>query len=128
MKKLILILLLIPNLVMGESFYLICDGIEETQYLGDNTKLNKSFGVEVSDEYLTFNGTKYFNKKKIANPTSKYTKTQNSINFTFADISSSVSQGSIDRISGQISYEVYNPLINSTVFFDGICKIGDKAF
>ena len=127
MKKLLLLLLLIPNLVMGESFYLICDGLEETQYLGDNTKLNKSFGVEVSDEYLTFNGTKYFNKEKIANPTVKYTKTQNSINFAFAG-DSSISQGSIDRISGQISYEVFHTQINSTVFFAGICKIGDKAF
>lgn len=127
MKKLLLLLLLIPNLVMGESFYLICDGLEETQHYDDNTKLNKSFGVEVSDEYLTFNGTKYFNKKKIAYPIVKYTKTQNSINFSSGDDSSS-SQGSIDRISGQISYELHYIQIKTSVFFAGICKIGDKAF
>ena len=127
MKKLLLLLLLIPSLVMAESFYLICDGSEETQYFNESTKLKKSFRAEVSDEYLIFNGTKYFNKKQNAIPIAEYTKTQNNINFN-SRLYWASSKGSIDRISGQISYELHHFQLETSVFFSGICKEGDKAF
>tara|TARA_B110000503_G_C6840541_1_gene286662 strand:+ start:64 stop:456 length:393 start_codon:yes stop_codon:yes gene_type:complete len=130
MKKLLLLLFLIPNLVMAESFYLVCDGIEEFKGSdGEINKIKKSIGIEVLEDTLILGGI-YFTKKP--NDLLNYSKERNRITFNMAEFHEDKikmqSQGDIDRVSGQISYEQHFLMLNTDIYFDGICKTGDKAF
>ena len=129
MKKLLLLLFLIPNLVMAESFYLVCDGIEDHRGSGEINKIKKSIGIEVLDDMLILDGIYFTNKP---NDLLTYSKEGNRITFSMTEFHKDKikrqSQGDIDRVSGQISYEQHFLMLNTDIYFDGICKAGDKAF
>jgi len=130
MKRIVLVLFLASFNVNAESFFLVCDGIEDQRLQGEELKINKSIGIEVTDHSLILGGKKF---TKEPGDLSTYLKTKQKIEFTLTEFSEDKIginiSGDIDRISGQIYYEKNQPIVNSFIFFDGKCKKAkDKAF
>jgi hypothetical protein len=129
MKKIAFILFLVSFNLNAESFFLVCDGVEDQRLQGEVLKINKSIGIEVTDQALILGGKRF---TKEPNDLSTYLKTKQKIEFTLTEfledkIGINIS-GDIDRISGQIYYEKNQPIVNSFIFFDGKCKKAkDKA-
>ena len=113
----------------GGVSYLICDGTEE-QYTRDNEsfKIQKSLGIEVTDNKLFIDGVYFTDEKVILG--SKYKKDKNKITFsslTFLNDKADTSfDGNIDRISGQIHYEKHHVITGVSFYFDGKCRTSDK--
>lgn len=129
MKKLLLLLFLIPNMVMAESFYLICDGEAQLKDGKKDIKFKRKIGVEVNDEFIEVEGT--IIKKNDKEQLDSYKKDKNRISFfqinpVAAGAVRNIS-GDIDRISGHFTYENEFKAISYYEFFSGVCKKGKKA-
>jgi len=129
MKHLLTLLLFISTSVMGETTYLICDGIEQTRNNDSVDEIAKSIGIEVSDKYMTYQGIRFPHETI---KMSIYEKKQNRIDFSLLEFAGETASrsalGFIDRISGQVYFEDNWFLSHTSIYFDGICKKGKKAF
>jgi len=127
MKYLILLLVFSIN-AYSESFYLVCDGIEDQRISDEKNLIKKSVGIKVTDSSLNYDDTSYGTSSN-----SFYKKTDLKITFNktiyINEKIESFVQGDIDRISGNISLSHNNFITNYSYFFDGKCKTSqEKAF
>ena len=151
MKKIILILLLIPNLVMAEELILLCKGLQ--QYLYDNSgnlsSYQNEYSIKVFDDSMSFITSSnkwetYINDRFNINDVEAvmvYEKTKDSI-YGMRDITYNLykryeySKVEINRITGDILY-MQESLTKATdeykeksysMTFAGKCKKKERAF
>jgi len=68
MKKLLILLLLIPTLTSAEEFILVCEGEQTTTIDGKNKSTSdEQYIVEINDAYLLVSGAAYKKAQKIEN-------------------------------------------------------------
>ena len=152
MKKLLLLLLLIPNLVMAEEFILICKGVEQNLYdNSDNlSSYQNEYSIKVFDDSMRVITSSnkwdtYVNDRFNINDVEAvkvYEKTKDSI-YGMKDITYNTynkryeySKVEINRITGDISYR-QERLTKATderkeksysMTFTGKCKKEERAF
>ena len=151
MKKLLLLLLLIPNLVMAEELILLCKGIQ--QYLYDNSgnlsSYQNEYSIKVFDDSMSVIRSSnkwetYINDRFNINDVEAdmvYEKTKDSI-YGMRDITYNLykryeySKVEINRITGDILY-MQESLTKATdeykeksysMTFTGKCKKKERAF
>tara|TARA_B110000971_G_C19832328_1_gene418616 strand:- start:48 stop:503 length:456 start_codon:yes stop_codon:yes gene_type:complete len=151
MKKLLLLLLLIPNLAMaGDNFILICEGESNNWDKGSKGVFSypKKIAVQVRKEALIIEEQYWFinedYKQKNIEVSKSYSKKKDSI-FGLYSVKSEVDgfyywnfrKVNISRITGDISYRFeYNDKYtdgshegySSWSSFKGKCKKSDRAF
>ena len=123
MKKILLILLLIPTFVQAEELGLICDG-ETTEYDSiseQKTSKKSSEDVVITDTYLRYQGLKYYKGTDF----DRDTKAEYFAHFDGIAFSTYIK---IDRFTGKIIATVSYHKENSTRTFEGVCRKKEKAF
>ena len=123
MKKILLILLLIPTFVQAEELGLICDG-ETTEYDSiseQKTSKKSSEDIVITEDYLRYQGLKYYKGTDFDRDTkAEYFAHYDGIMFS--------SYIKIDRFTGKIIATVSYHKENSTRTFEGVCRKKEKAF
>ena len=123
MKKILLILLLIPTLIQAEELGLICDG-ETTEYDSiskQKTSKKSSKNIIITDTYLSYEGLKYYKGTDF----DRDTKAEYFAHFDGIAFSTYIK---IDRFTGKIIATVSYHKENSTRTFEGVCRKKEKAF
>jgi len=142
MKKLLLLLLLIPNLVMGEVILLKCEGeYKRSTHNGEGLTEDGIFSIQVYDEKIVVAGVRI--PKSPENEfymcTDKeaycYIKTKDNIEFSLNsnfDRYERTWVGSIDRITGEIFYVDTTSDLKANGYeqtaFKGRCERVRRAF
>ena len=152
MKKLLLFLLLIPNLVMAEEFILLCKGIQQNLYdnSGNLSSYQNEYSIKVFDDSMRVIASAttwetYVNDRFNINDVEAvkvYEKTKDSI-YGMKDITyntynkrNEYSKVEINRITGDISYRQErltkatdeNKEKSYSMTFTGKCKKEERAF
>ena len=117
MKKLLLILLLIPTLIQAEEFNLVCEGEKLTfDGYGNENKYPETIGVKVRKESITIDKARYSDTKyddSIGKRETNYLK-NNDLITVFSNITDPITKkhcgyitytANIDRITGMIKTE-----------------------
>jgi len=149
MKKLLLLLFLIPNLVMGEEVLLVCNGKSEHVGWYNNSKLYKESFEIIFDETLNTFSLRGMGCMKADEELKweKFTINKDFITYECDGVNSDESSFvdsekggfTINRISGRIEWNIYrtskyggdDSLIkkeNYTVLGAGECKSTTRAF
>ena len=121
MKKILLILLLIPTLIQAEELGLICDG-ETEKYVFETkqtTSKKNSEDVVITDTYLRYQGLKYYKGTDF----DRDTKAEYFAHYDGVSFSTYIK---IDRFTGKII--AINSTENLTRTFEGVCRKKEKAF
>jgi len=121
MKKILLILLLIPTFIQAEEFGLICDG-ETTEYDSiseQKTSKKSSEDVVITDTYLRYQGLKYYKGTDF----DRDTKVEYFAHFDGVSFSTYIK---IDRFTRKIIATHSDDYRVKT--FEGICRKKEKAF
>ena len=121
MKKILLILLLIPTFIQAEELGLICDGktkkyVYETK---QTTSKKSSEDVVITDTYLRYQGLKYYKGTDF----DRNTKVEYFAHYDGVSFSTYIK---IDRFTGKIVATNSND--DRTKTFEGICRKKEKAF
>ena len=130
MKKILLILLLIPTLIQAEELGLICDG-ETTEYDSiskQKTSKKSSKNIIITDTYLSYEGLKYLDDNFDTDRKTEFIAHYEGP-FTSTEIR-------IDRYTGKIvATHNWDKKIQGKdkkgfriVTFQGICRKKEKAF
>jgi hypothetical protein len=149
MKKLLLLLFLIPNLVMGESFVLVCEGNWTLKMKGSDNIFRESgkFGVKGFDDSIKVDGIIFVNdryKTKEVDVVKTYEKFADTI-YALRSIKTERKSYSreeyarvdIDRITGDIDFlastkqndnDTPEENFDTWKTFTGSCKKSEKAF
>ena len=129
MKKLIILVSLLPTVVFAEDFYLVCEGLEQT-YIDDKKIANEEIikGIEVTSKFLAYDNIYFDNVDGTS-----FSMKSNNISFSlnsFEDYKIIFQiEGKVDRISGAISVRTSMFKAKSAIYFDGKCKkTNKKAF
>lgn len=127
MKKIIILFLFSIN-AYAESFYLVCDGVEDLRSGDEKNLVEKLVGIKVTDSELIYEDESYGSKTNTF-----YKKTDLKITFNktifLDDKAESYLNGEIDRISGNVSITYANFITSFSSYFDGTCKTSqEKAF
>ena len=123
MKKILLILLLIPTFIQAEEFGLICDG-ETTEYDSiseQKTSKKSSEDIVITEDYLRYQGLKYYKGTDF----DRDTKAEYFAHYDGVSFSTYIK---IDRFTGKIIATVSYHKENSTRTFEGVCRKKEKAF
>ena len=127
MKKIIVLFLFSVN-VYAESFYLVCDGIEDQRSLDEKNLIKKSIGFKITDSNLAYEDSSYETSRNTFYKKTDLQITFNKTNYINDEIESFI-QGDIDRISGGVQITYNNFITKYSYYFDGTCKTAkDKAF
>ena len=139
MKKLLLLLFLIPNLVMAENLMLICEGDKIIKIgEGEESLHQDKIAAIINDKFIEWDGRKFIDRDY--QPTDELGNSHNGHYFKddkeiiFWDNLYKASgygisiKGNINRLTGEFHYQssLHKPDI-FTVFY-GSCKKRDKAF
>ena len=121
MKKILLILLLIPTLIQAEELGLICDGktkkyVYETK---QTTSKKSSEDAVITDTYLRYQGLKYYSGTDF----DRDTKVEYFAHYDGVSFSTYIK---IDRFTGKIV--ATNSDDDRVKTFEGICRKKEKAF
>ena len=127
MKKIIILFLFSVN-VYAESFYLVCDGVEDQRSLDEKNLIKKSIGFKITDSNLVYEDSSYETSRNTFYKKTDLQITFNKTNYINDEIESFI-QGDIDRISGGVQITYNNFITKYSYYFDGTCKTAkDKAF
>ena len=123
MKKILLILLLIPTFVQAEELGLICDGKTKKYVLEtkQTTSKKSSEDVVITDTYLRYRSLKYYKGTDF----DRDTKAEYFAHYDGVSFSTYIK---IDRFTGKIIATVSYHKENSTRTFEGVCRKKEKAF
>ena len=138
MKKLLLLLFLIPNLVMGESFLLICDVDKYSEFFSRESTTKDTIAVKVEGEFIRVDGKVYKTSKrnKQGNYISYYELGEDMISWGSETDETERgllrAEGNINRLSGKIdfmkgSFNAKSEVVYRTLI-TGKCTKKEKAF
>ena len=139
MKKILLLLFLIPNLVMGEEIMLICKGIAATSLMGSEANYSPDeLAVIVNDDFIEWDGESFKSKPHKYEDengdsfNSVYYKDEKKIIFDRTVYGNGKlvdsSRGEINRLTGEVSFSNTKKNPNIINGFVGKCKKSEKAF
>jgi len=143
MKKLLLLLFLIPNLVMGEELLLICD-VDKTSagkvFSGKDFTQKDTIAIQVRDEYIRVDKEVYFKGSKfnkVGNYISYYRLEDDEISWGGESDETKQghirkTEGYINRLSGEIDFDILKFNTQYEVvygqFIKGKCAKKERAF
>ena len=138
MKKLLLLLFLIPNLVMGEDTILICEGDKLIIIGGKQALIREKVGAIIGDGFIKWDERRFVDKEyqakdKFGNSQNEYVNNDDdTISFGSIRMKDGVEwhsvNASISRLTGEFSYFLISHKPQTNNQFTGFCKKSKRIF